>query len=418
MNKFSLLALGLTALLGASLSACAKPSTESATKQATQHQAVREGFYELNELDLSKVRTATQIALDDMGYLMVINDKGELWQVSHPDRPAKLTEGVSPIVAPVARFDKVAFADKDGHFTLIQNGQIYRSSIRLSPHSAMLMLPFATIAVETHDDGTASLVRLEVVGDDIQAVARFSPVLPDARPVQINFTGDNANGHIAVLSHPDSTTYRHGVLGDDIEAGQVQFLERHNLTPLAKPLAVKGSVFEANTFEILPNGKGNRLVTTIAGGGHGASTVIIDNVNDQLQIIAQSTPLPSNRWQSPFVFDDKLYAVQMPHLVGRLVEYTQVGDKLNEKVLGEGYSNHAIGAFDTNLVAGRGSFALIPHKGYRNMSILTAQGEMLPLSNTLPAPIIKTLSSDAKTHLLLNNGMIWTITPINTAITQ
>ncbi|WFF39050.1 hypothetical protein LU290_02120 [Moraxella nasibovis] len=399
------------ALLVANLSACAKPISEPSSEQATQRQTVREGFYELNELDLSKVGRAKQIALDDVGYLMVINDKGELWQVPHPKRPAKLAEGVSPIVTPivtpVVKFDKIAFADKDGHFTLIQNGQTYRSSIRLSPHSAMLMLPFATIAVQAHDDGTASLVRLEVVGDSVQVVARFSPVLPDARPVQINFTGDNSEGHIAVLSHPDSTTYRHGVLGDDIEAGQVQFLERHSLTPLAKPLAVKGSVFEANTFEILPHGKGNRLVTTLAGGGHGASTVIIDNVNDQLQLIAQSTPLPSHRWQSPFVFDGKLYAVQMPHLVGRLVEYTQVGDKLNEKVLGEGYSNHAIGAFDTNLVAGRdGLFALIPHTGYRQMSMMTPDG-LIALNDTLPTPIVRTVSNDTFDYLLLADGRVW-----------
>lgn len=400
------LALALSlALLGVNLSACAKPATDT----SSTHQPMREQFYELAELDLSKVGTATQIALDDVGYLMVINDKGELWQVPHSDRPTKLAEGVSPSVAPVVKFDKVAFADKDGHFTLIQNGQTYRSTVRLSPHSAMLMLPLATIAVQAHDDGTANLVRLEVVGDSVQAVARFSPVLPDARPVQINFTGDNANGHIAVLSHPDSTTYRHGVLGDDIEAGQVQFLERHSLTPLAKPLAVKGSVFEANTFEILPNGKNNRLVTTIAGGGHGASTVIIDNVDNQLQIIAQSTPLPSNRWQSPFVFDGKLYAVQMPHLVGRLVEYTQVGDKLNEKVLGEGYSNHAIGAFDTNLVAGRnGLSALIPHKGYYQMSMMTPDG-LITLNDTLPAPIVRTVSNDAFGYLLLADGSIWEV---------
>ncbi|MDO4450853.1 MAG: hypothetical protein Q4B79_07855 [Moraxella sp.] len=398
-------------LLGASLSACAKPSTEPATK-TTQHQTVREGFYELTELDLSKVGLAKQIALDDVGYLMVINDKGELWQVPHPDRPAKLAEGVSPIVTPivtpVVKFDKIAFANKDGHFTLIQNGKTYHSTIHLSPHSAMLMLPFATIAVQTHDDGTASLVRLEVVGDGVEVVASFSPVLPDARPVQINFTGDNSEGHIAVLSHPDSTTYQHGVLGDDIEAGQVQFLERHSLTPLAKPLTVKGAVFEANSFEILPNGKGHRLVTTLAGGGHGASAVIIDNVDSQLQLIAQSTPLPSNRWQSPFVFDDKLYSVQMPHLVGRLVEYTQIGDKLNEKVLGKGYSNHAIGAFDTNLVAGRYMFALIPHKGYRQMSMMTPDG-LIALNDTLPAPIVRTVSNDTFGYLLLADGGVWKV---------
>ncbi|SPX83141.1 hypothetical protein [Moraxella ovis] len=407
MNHFRKLALTLSlTLLGANLSACAKPSTEHTSSTS---QSMRERFYAFSELDLSEVGVAKQITLVDDTSPLIINDKAELWQVPHPDKPIKLAKGVSSSVSAVAKFDKVAFADKDGYFNLIQNGQRYHSSIRLSPHSAMLMLPLATIAVEAHDDGTASLVRLEVVGNRVQAVARFGSVMPDARPVQINFTGDNTNGHIAVLSHPDSRTYRHGALGDDIEARQVQFLERHSLTPLSKPLTVRGLVFEANTFEILPHSKGNHLVTTIAGGGHGASTVVIGNVDNQLQIIAQSTPLSNNRWQSPFVFGDNLYAIQMPHLVGRFVKYIQSGDQLNEEVLGEGYSNHAIGKFDTNLVAGRNNFALIPHKGYRQISILTAEGDIVSLSDNLPAPIIKILSNDNQAYLLLSNGTIWVL---------
>ncbi|WP_066804183.1 hypothetical protein [Moraxella oblonga] len=403
-NARQILTTFALALLGANLCACAKP-----TEQTTQHQAVRENFYELTELDLSKVGFAKQIALTDNTDILIINDKGELWQIPHPDRPAKLAEGMSDMVAPVAKFDKIAFANKDGYFTLIQNGQIHRSTVRLSPHSAMLMLPFATIAVEIHDDGTASLVRLEVVGDEVRAVARFHPVLPDARPVQINFTGDNTNGHIAILSHPDSTTYQHGVLGDDIEAGQIQFLERHSLTPLAKPLAVKGLVFEANTVQILPHQHGNHLVGTMSGNGQGAKVVVIDNIDNHLKIIAQSTPLPQHRWQSPFVFDDKLYAVQMPHLVGRLVKYTQMGDKLTETALGEGYSNHAIGRFETNLVTSHQGFAIIPHKGYRNVSLLTFDNKPIPIDKTLPSPIVHTVSNDVFGCFLLADGSVWKI---------
>lgn len=392
------------ALLGASLSACAKPSTDYTAQRDTVH----EKSYELQELDLSKVGLVKQIAFDDMGWLMLINDKGELWQIPHSDKPTKLATSVSSSVTPVASFGKVAFADKDGYFTLIQHGQVYRSAIRPSPHSAMLMLPFATIVVQTNDDGSSSLVRLEVLDGGVKAVARFDSILPDARPIQVDFSGDD-NGHIAVLSHPDNTTYQHGVLGDDMEASQVQFLERHSLKPLAKPLSIEGLVFEANTLEVLPHDKGNHLVTTMSGGGHGASTIIIDNVEDELKIIAQSTPLPNNRWQSPFVFENKLYAIQMPHLVGRLVEYIQAGNKLHEKALAESHSNHAIGSFDTNLVAGRHGFATIPNKNHQQVSVLTTESEITPLPNKLPAPIIKALSNGKKIHLLLSNGMIWTL---------
>lgn len=77
--------------------------------------------------------------------------------------------------------------------------------------------------------------------------------------------------------------------------------------------------------------------------------------------------------------------------------------------MGEGYSNHAIGEFDTNLVAGRNNFALIPHKGYRQISILTTEGDIVSLSDNLPAPIIKILSNDNQAYLLLSNGTIWVL---------
>lgn len=397
-------ALFIIALSGILLSACTKNSTNpphSHTITETPMPADT-GTYTKTILDISHIGSAKLLAMSDDKPL-IINEKAELWRLGDN---TPLAQDVSDAVAPIAGFSKVAFADKNGYFQLLAGGTRHSSQVRLSPHSKMLMLPFAVIAV-ADENGTASLVRLELVGDEIKTVARFSPVLPDARPVQVNFSGDNAQGHIAVISHPDSHTYRHGVLGDDIEGSQLQFLERHSLTPLATPLALKGQVFEANTVEILPHATGNYLVTTLAGGGNGASTVVIDHTKDALKIIAQSTALPHHRWQSPFVFQGELYAVQMPHLAGKLVQYRKIGGHLKESHLADGYSNHAMGDFWTNVTVSTNDFALIPKMGYRAFGILDKKGNLTDFE--LPARIIDALHSQGTAYLLLDNGQIWTV---------
>lgn len=359
----------------------------------------------LTQIDLTAIGLAKQLTTHN-DKLLIVNDKNELWQWGES---SALARNVSNKIAPAIGFDKLAFADTNGYFHLIQNGKTYPSNIRLSPHSKMLILPLAVIAV-ADDNGTPSLVRLEVVGDNVQVVAKFAPVLPDARPVQINFTGDNANGHIAILSHPDSTTYQHGVLGDGVEAGQLQFLERHRLTPVAKPLMIDGQVFEANTVVILPHDKGNYLVATMAGGGNGAKTVVIDNVNGALQVIAQSTPLPSNRWQSPFVFNGNLYAVQMPHLVGKLVRYDWQDNQLTATEIGQGYSNHKIGSYETNLTTTSNNSkhgVIVPMAGYQTLSLISKTGKVAMLDAKLPSPIIKGLNGHSRMFYLLENGQVW-----------
>lgn len=404
MNHRPTTALLIIALSGILLNACTKNSTNTPHSHTITETPMPTdtGTYTKTALDISHIGTARLLSTGDDKPL-IINEKAELWRLGDN---TPLAQDVSDAVAPIAGFSKVAFADKNGYFQLLAGGTRHSSQVRLSPHSKMLMLPFAVIAV-ADENGTASLVRLELVGDEIKTVARFSPVLPDARPVQVNFTGDNAQGHIAVISHPDSQTYRHGVLGDDIEGSQLQFLERHSLTPLATPLTVKGRVFEANTVESLPHATGNYLVTTLAGGGNGASTVVIDHTKDALKIIAQSTALPHHRWQSPFVFQGGLYAVQMPHLAGKLVKYTKISGHLKESHLADGYSNHAMGDFQTNLTLSTDDFALIPKMGYRAFGILDKGGNLTDFE--LPTRLVSTAQHQGTAYLLLENGQIWTV---------
>lgn len=360
----------------------------------------------MKRLPLPDLAPIAQLTVDEQQNLLLIDRRGALWR-THPAE--RIASGVSPRIAPRARHGKIALADQRDHFMLIDNGQHYTSAIPLAPQAGMEILPFATIVVAREGEHH-HLLRVETRGNTAHATARAdTPVLPDAHPVQINFSGNNEQGHIAVLARPDTTTYRYGVLGDAIEAAELLYLERHALTPLLPVLHRKNLVFEANRLHILPDGQDNRLVSVMAGDGGGARTVVIGQKDKQLDILAQSEPLPLNRWQSPFVFDGRLHAVHMPHLAGHLVAYETSGASLQAERLGSAMSNHALGSHDTNLAAATRDFALIPEHGYRSVRILDRQGKLRELPQTLPDRIVKTVATDDSAWLLLANGEVWQV---------
>lgn len=367
--------------------------------------------FDLQLLDLKQIGQVAQFTVDDEQNLLVINQRGELWQVKQQHC---LLNGLSTEITPKARYGKIAMADKQGNFVLWEKQQKYLSKIPLLPNAGMEILPLATIAVTQHQQ-QARLVRIETHQQGAKVVAMAdTPVLPDAQPIQVNLTGEQGQGHIAVLAQPDDHTYQHGVLGDKIEASELQFLERHTLKPLAKPLADDDLVFEANRLEILNTSQGQRLVTVMAGDGEGAKTVLVElgkNVLQQpsLKIVAESEALPPFRWQSPFVFLNQLYAVHMPHLAGHLLRYQLQGNRLQPQQLASGLSNHKIGRFETNITAVTQNFAVIPHMGYQQISILNKQGEVRKIAQTLPSKIIKTVANQETAYLLLENGQVWQV---------
>lgn len=364
-----------------------------------------------NLLPLKTIQRATQITLNEQGELFWINQQKQLWQQTQGNEPRLLAEEVAPHIAPSAKFGKIAAADNNGFFLLYTPEKIYRSNIKLAKNASMQMLAFATIAVVEEARGHY-LARLETEGETVKIVARSrKKVLPDSRPLQINLQGQhNDNGHIAVLAEPDSKTYRHAVLGDGIEAKTLRYLERHTLEPLAADLTLaRGLVFEANQPQIWANAGKNYLVSTISGNSEGARAAVIGVDNGELQILYQSHPLPHHRWQSPFAFNGELYSVQMPHLIGRLVQYIAKGEHLTENPLESGLSNHKYGAYETNLAAVTADFAVIPKAGYRQVVILDKSGNVQELPTKLNAAIIKTVAAKDRAYLLLENGEVWVV---------
>ncbi|ULJ65108.1 PQQ-like beta-propeller repeat protein [Wielerella bovis] len=234
-------------------------------------------------------------------------------------------------------------------------------------------------------------------GTQTVAAAEDIVLLPDRRPIAF---GNN----ILLLGDPDSETYPHGVLGDAIEAKTLYTLDAKTLKPAAAAFRLpENLVFENNTVTLW----GDKVVAVISGGGAGARVAVLALTNGHWQIQAESAPLPTNRWQSPFVFQNQLYAVQMPHLRGRLVRYEMQGKRLIEQELGDSFSNHAIGSRDTQIAAVLPDYVVIPQMGYRRLVTLDSSGSLKRLEPELPAPVVRSAVQDGVSYWLLSDGSVW-----------
>lgn len=400
------LSLSVAMLLNACVADDIKKS-ESVGATTTTAEAVHSS-HSLTQVDLSAIGIAKAIAAMDTS-LLVINQNNELWELSQDKVATKLADKVSSIMARYASHPHISLVDIDGNFMHIQDGKVYRSAIKLMPNAGLRQVfkpTFAMLAV-IDDKGVPRLARIELVDDKLTITAKVdTPVLPDAQPI---FAKVGYNEGVAILASPDNTTYRHGVLGDTWEAKELLWLDVQTLKPLAKPLQLHNQVFEHNRLENLLKNHQGYLATAIAGGNQGASTVLIDNVDGALKIIAQSEPLPVNRWQSPFVVQHELYAVQMPHLIGKLVRYDWQGDKLVENELGFGYSNHKMGSYETNLAVNVNNNVVLPMEGYQKLSVIFEDGNITPLGIDLPSPVIKGVSGQNAAFYLLQNGQVWAV---------
>lgn len=329
-----------------------------------------------------------QIASDDQ-HLYLINDKGELWQNSQ-----KLAENFATDFLPNAYNGKFASANRQGFLTIWQNQKVYLSDIALSPNSGLVWDNDCVIAIAKTPKSHP--IRACILNDKLTIQAKRPDIetLPDARPIVWQ-------NKVAILANPDNKTYQHGVLGDDLEARSLYVLSSNTLADAFSPIHLKNQVFEHNQVQI----QNNQLATVISGDGNGANVVLFDGSTGQK--IAESKPLPSNRWQSPFAFNGQWYGVKMPHILGTLVRYSINNKQLSEKTLGEAVSNHIMGSYDTQLAVNVADKMLIPNISYRQISLLDHQENLQELSPILPARIVRGVSIGNKSFWLLSNGDVW-----------
>ena len=185
-----------------------------------------------------------------------------------------------------------------------------------------------------------------------------------------------------------TTRYRHGVLGDAIEAGG---LRAH----LQNGTSVKFRLGPDQVFEDLRA----RIVDTDGDGldeilvvrselARGAVFALYEVSSETIRLRAAAPPIGrAHRWLNPVGVADfdgdrrrKIVAVVTRHLSGRLTLYRQEGAVFVPLAAIDGYSNHAIGSRELGMAAvadanGDGvADAIVPTLGYRELAGVTFAG--------------------------------------------
>lgn len=180
------------------------------------------------------------------------------------------------------------------------------------------------------------------------AAAQDKP-LPDGELIK-------GQGYVTRLIAP-TTLYKHGVLGDAIEAKG--FSVRKNGFNM-RYLLPDDAVFEDRRARLIwQKGQNNppSILVIKSYLTKGSALALYDIVNQQIVPIAESEAIGTpNRWMNIIGLADflgngnaQIAVVVMPHLLGSLRLYTVEGNRINAIARTDGYTNHIIGERDLDL---------------------------------------------------------------------
>lgn len=348
---------------------------------------------------------------------------GQLWHVAEDGRVQRMAEGMDPAGMLATGHGRVAGRGRDGRLWVLDLARPRagpaRSEVQLAPHGGLCILPLAVIAV-AEPAGRHVLVRCEEgqPGRWLASARSREAVLPDAVPVVVDLDGRSDGGHIAVLAGPDAQRYPHAVLGDDVEATRVIWLERHSLEPLRALDLDAPDVFEDRYLRPwrLPDGR-TGLVTVLSGpsGARMAVLAASRNASSTIEIAFTGSAIGTrNRWLSPASVtpgDEALWAVHTPHIGGVLHRYRPQGTALVSEVMATGVSNHRLGARDLDVSARVGPWLLVPTQdGHQARAVNTATATVVPVSLN-PVRLRQWVASQSRRSavLLTASGLaIWT----------
>jgi hypothetical protein len=190
--------------------------------------------------------------------------------------------------------------------------------------------------------------------------------IPDAVPIY-------SEGNTYILTDPTSE-YKHGVLGDQIEAKSLSIIQNGNL----KKIDFSPRVFEG-LFPTLGdlNGDGEKeIIATLSGDGAGSQIVVY---NQNGGYVASSDTVSSG-WRhvlavGPFGPNGEIELVDVlkPHVI-KEVEFFRLNGSSLVKVAGiRGYSTHTIGSRNLGLfgVIGGGDVLLVvPTSDFKSVAAL------------------------------------------------
>ncbi len=365
-----------------------------------------------------------QLHVTAAGELLTVSTSGALWQYAG-GRWKERAAGLDPGTPIATGHGHVAGRSAKGPLWVLENDRVGISrGPALAPSAGLFILPFGIIGVAQRGDDPAFVVRLEPAsgGEWTETARSVVPVLPDARPMQVNLDGPRNvdDGHIVVLAGPDNQRYRHGALGDAIEATRLLYLERHGLRPLRSLTLPAPHVFE----DLAPrpiDWHGGTGLLTVRSGPLGAQLVVVaasEAQRDALQIEALGVPIgTANRWMAPTTDGTRLLAVHTPHIGGVLHEYRIERKELRALKLASGVSNHVLGRRELDLAAWVDSLFFVPSQDRRELRIFdpaAGWSERTPV--VVPSPIVATrrlrVERRAGCVLLLEDGSVaWVTAP-------
>ncbi len=209
----------------------------------------------------------------------------------------------------------------------------------VSPHSRPACLPDGRVVAVSSDARSMLLLSPE-----LKTIARQSlDALPDGDPVPLE-------DGVAVLSQP-TQRYRHGILGDEIEAGAVTLLRQDDLSPVATYQVAAPAVIEQRRIQPFPAAGPYGMLITRSTPDAGAGVTAIALRGGALTAVASAPPIGTpDRWSNLFAASgENAYAVRTPHLGGPLERFRIAGARLEVSRYALGVTNHQLGSRNLDL---------------------------------------------------------------------
>jgi hypothetical protein len=372
----------------------------------------------LHPVELPAATPMAQLHAGGPTGLLAVGRDGGLWAVSlQPAAPSRLAGGLDPATPLASGHGRIAARMADGGLWVFEaaSGEArVQPDADLAPHAGLLILSLAVLGLAA--DGHR-LLRFERAGSrPWRVVARSAEsLLPDARPLQADLDGRGDGGHVVVLAGPDAQRYRHGVLGDSVEATRVLWLERHGLTVMRALDLPPPHVLEdiAPRPVALPGRAGATGLLTVRAGPQGGQLALLtaDPARPtQLRLEALGEPVGGfHRWLAPTTDGRQLVAVHTPHIGGVLHVYRQDGAALVRRRLLADVSTHAIGSRETDLAVWLQGRLLLPSQDGRRLRVVDPGQDWADVGALpLPAPVVQTtaVAEAAAWAGLLSDGRV------------
>ena len=231
-----------------------------------------------------------------------------------------------------------------------------------------------------------------VIAEGGRAIELEINALPDSR---ISVSDD---GLVSVLAEP-TDRYRHGVLGDAIEAGRLVVIDPVREEVVGVAVIDEPSVIEGVAAPWVDvDGDGTQeLMATISNGDVGARLAVFNRTGD---LVAEGEPVGrGNRWRNqlgaaPAGPDGEIEVidVRVPHL-GGVVEFFRVdGSDLVERATRSGFTSHRLGsrnldmAFAADVTGDGRTDVILPTIDLDALGVITRSADDADLVHTLALP--------------------------------